>query len=123
MTTKTVSIIWNRVIDTLPAGHVMEMLATGRALSAYCTIELDSAEWPFVAGADDEQICDSIFHVTNMQEGELWELIESVMPENRSHTSLSVGDQVVVDGEIYTCANFGWKKNDALANFKKSLAF
>lgn len=120
---KTVSIIFNRVINHLPAGHVMSMLASGRALSTHCTIELKASEWSFVADASDEDICDAIFHVTNMQEGELWDEIEAVLPENRSHTSLSVGDQVVVNGEIYTCANFGWEKNDAMANFQKTLDF
>lgn len=116
MESKTVTIIWNRIINDLPEGHVMSILATGRPLSAYCTIEFSNSR------LDNEQVCDAIFHATNTQEGDIWDRIEAVIPEVRPHTSLSVGDQVVVNGEIYTCANFGWEKNDAMANFRKSLA-
>lgn len=71
--------------------------------------------------SDDISICDAIYEVTNLQ-GELaefgksaskialWELIESKLSPVRTHTSLSVGDEVEIDGRAYVCADLGWLK-------------
>lgn len=40
--------------------------------------------------------------------GPLWDLIEPVMPEDRSHTALSIGDEVEIDGKSYRVEPVGW---------------
>jgi hypothetical protein len=110
----TVSIIWNRSLTDHSPGTVMMLLATERDLSAYTTIEFeDGFLHPELTR---EQVCDAMYHATNYQAGPIWDRIETTLPANRSHTSLSIGDQVVVDGHIYTCAEFGWKDNDYIAS-------
>lgn len=58
----------------------------------------------------DLSICESIFSETNRYSGAVWtQKIEPNLPENRSHTALSVGDKVAVDGRVYLCEDFGFK--------------
>jgi hypothetical protein len=66
-------------------------------------IEIDSND-------DHHEICERIFAGTNLQRGMFWELLEPVLPATRSHTSLSVGDEVVIDGETYRCATVGFSQ-------------
>jgi len=57
----------------------------------------------------DETICDIIFHDTNVYDGYLWRnFIEPALPENRTHTALSVGDEITINGITYRCENTGW---------------
>ena len=60
----------------------------------------------------DTKLCDLLYHATNTQQGRLWELLENVLPTNRTHTSLSVGDEVTLTGadttRTYRCADVGW---------------
>ena len=62
----------------------------------------------------DTEICDVLFEQTNLYAGDIWyKYFEEHMPENRSHTSLSVGDKVTIerndDTSTYICADFGWE--------------
>ena len=70
--------------------------------------------------SDDFRICEAIYKVTNLQgeladfgaslaEINLWETIESKLSPTRTHTSLSVGDEVEIDGRAYICADLGFK--------------
>lgn len=59
-------------------------------------------------GATDLEICEKFFHDTNLYEGTAWDVIQP-LPDNRTHTSLSVGDYVVVDEQMYRCARIGWE--------------
>ena len=67
-----------------------------------------------------ESLCDRIFYLLNHYEhnplaidfyedqnpkGQNW-----LKENNVGHTSMSVGDIVVIDGTHYYCASFGWKK-------------
>ena len=45
---------------------------------------------------------------TNLYAGKVWDAVESVMPAERSHTALSVGDFVSIDGRTYRCADLGF---------------
>jgi len=64
-----------------------------------------------IDGDDDHhEICERVFAGTNLQRGMFWELLEPVLPALRSHTSLSVGDEVIIDGETYRCAPIGFSK-------------
>jgi hypothetical protein len=116
---KTVTVIYNTNIHELPESHVMGILqwqSDEKPLTTHFTFT-----WEFAGGMVDESICDALFHVTNTQEGVIWDFIERLLPTNRRHTSLSVGDEVVVDGTIYRCEAFGWTKNDAMANFRRNM--
>jgi len=70
----------------------------------------------------DLEICNKIYQETNLYTGEVWEVIKLVLPEERTHTALSVfhgpkvdgeltqiGDTIMVDGRIYEVADNGWK--------------
>ena len=60
-------------------------------------------------GASDIQIAEDLFEATNLQVGPLWEMIEPLLPADRNHTSLSVGDEVTIDGTTLSCETIGWK--------------
>lgn len=64
----------------------------------------------FNTGSDipDPVICEDLFQATNVQSGKTWDSIKSFLPEARTHTSLSVGDEVIVDDKTYRCDNIGW---------------
>lgn len=59
-------------------------------------------------GVDDVHVCEKVFRDTNLYEGDVWDAMQP-LPEDRTHTALSVGDYVVVDGRMYRCAAFGWR--------------
>jgi len=40
----------------------------------------------------------------------LWNVIEARLAEDRTHTSLSIGDEIEIDGQVYVCSDFGWVK-------------
>ena len=71
--------------------------------------------------SDDFRICEAIFKVTNLQgdlaefgasltEINLWETIKPKLSPTRTHTSLSIGDEVEIDGRAYVCADLGFIK-------------
>ena len=62
----------------------------------------------------DEEILELLFEQTNLYTGKVWdEYFKDKMPENRSHTSLSVGDRVIIerndDRSEYVCKDIGWE--------------
>jgi len=51
----------------------------------------------------------------------LWKVIEPRLASDRTHTSLSVGDEIEIDGQTYVCADIGWvKAEDADIKFLSS---
>lgn len=66
-------------------------------------------EFDFGADFDDYMICEYIFHQTNDYRGSVWAEIEKVMPAERSHTAISTGDVIEIDGRSYRCMPFGFK--------------
>ena len=60
----------------------------------------------------DENICEAIFQDTNVQRGIIWNQIEKKMSPTRTHTSMSVGDEITIDGREYICADFGFIKKE-----------
>jgi hypothetical protein len=74
------------------------------------TIELNGM---FVDENRETQLCDLIFHETNLYEGSLWNRLEPVLPANRTHTALSVGDEIAITNgdttRTYRCAYVGWE--------------
>jgi hypothetical protein len=77
--------------------------------SASATISFDYNAEVFT----HRQICDIVFEQTNLYQGALWNVLEPALPANRSHTALSVGDEVTIfnhnNGFTYRCAHFGWE--------------
>jgi hypothetical protein len=68
----------------------------------------------------DTWILDMIYEATNLQDelvefggtpyGVLvWNEIKKVLPINRTHTSLSVGDEIQIDDRLYSIENVGFK--------------
>ena len=59
---------------------------------------------------NDITLCEKVFRDTNLYEGDLWDILEPVLPDNskRTHTALSVGDTVEIDGNLYLCDHIGW---------------
>ncbi len=58
----------------------------------------------------DEHICEQIYKQTNLYQGPVWDIIQPLLSATRTHTSLSVGDEVEIDGVGYVCADFGFEK-------------
>jgi hypothetical protein len=69
--------------------------------STQVVLEWDTEETPL-------EICNRVFRETNRYEGKLWDIVEPLLAEERTHTALSIGDEVEVDGETYRCNSLGW---------------
>lgn len=63
------------------------------------------------SGLDDLAICESLYENTNQYEGPLWDAMQP-LPDSRTHTSISVGDYVVIDDRMYRCASIGWERTN-----------
>jgi hypothetical protein len=74
------------------------------ASEASRAIEVESAN-----GVADEMLCEFIFRDTNTYSGSLWDLLQP-LPEDRTHTALSVGDAIEIDGRVWECADLGFKR-------------
>ena len=62
---------------------------------------------------DETSLLEALFVATNTYgayESGLWSAIEPLLPTDRDHTSLSVGDSVILDGRTFVCAPLGWKE-------------
>ena len=68
-----------------------------------------------------EVLLNAIYKATNLQdeladfgakafEIYLWKVIEPRLASDRTHTSLSIGDEIEIDGQTYVCADIGWVK-------------
>ena len=68
-----------------------------------------------------EFLLNAIYKATNLQEEladfngtafeiYLWEVIKARLASDRTHTSLSVGDEIEIEGQTYVCADIGWLK-------------
>jgi hypothetical protein len=51
-----------------------------------------------------------VYHNTNTYSGNLWQIIEPKLSATRTHTSISIGDEIEIDGHVYICADFGFEK-------------
>jgi len=60
----------------------------------------------------DLAICEALFHQSNTYEGELYNRIQArhFVKYGEKARSLSVFDEVTVDGRSYKCASFGFEK-------------
>jgi hypothetical protein len=92
MTTKTITVFWKAF-----ERHGLQ------TTSATIQFEADSTD-------SDHEICERIFAGTNLQRGLFWDLLEPVLPATRSHTSVSVGDEILIDDDTYRCEMIGFSK-------------
>lgn len=99
----TVQVIW---ATAAREEHLAVLHEEGQDPVTERTVETDILD-----GMTDEQICEILFRDTNLYEGAAWDILQP-LPETRTHTALSVGDYVVVDGRMYRCATVGWKRTD-----------
>ena len=56
----------------------------------------------------DEEIMDALYAQTNLYSGMLWNEIEPLLAPTRTHTALSVGDEIAIDGRTYKVADCGF---------------
>lgn len=61
----------------------------------------------------DNKLLEELFAQTNLYSGWLWDLMQP-LPDVRSHTSLSVGDYVVIENHAYRCDSVGWSPVDSV---------
>ena len=73
--------------------------------------------------------CELLYEVTNLQNEIydfthnttklfVWNLLQPLLPANRTHTSLSIGDEITINENTYRCADVGWKQ---LATISKTV--
>ena len=63
-------------------------------------------------GIMDKVLLELIFESTNLYQGMFWDIIEPKLSPLRTHTALSVGDEIEIDGRVYRCENIGWKRQN-----------
>jgi len=57
----------------------------------------------------DTEVMDAIYRDTNTYSGYIWAKIESLLSPTRTHTALSVGDEISIDNRTYKVADFGFE--------------
>lgn len=82
---------------------ILDLINKGYAVRGNATAELD---FDFPAG--DREICNAVFSNTNHYAGEFWDALQEVIPAERPHTALSIGDKVAIDGREYVCSEIGF---------------
>ena len=60
--------------------------------------------------SDADKFLEVVYHTTNTYSGNLWEIIQPLLSETRTHTALSVGDEVEIDGRAYVCKDLGFQR-------------
>lgn len=60
----------------------------------------------------DEDMCHEIYKQTNTYAGSIWDVIQPKMAPTRTHTAISVGDEIIIDGREYTVADFGFIRTE-----------
>ena len=73
-----------------------------------------SATIQYDTGLDEDAILAKAFRETNLYEGYLWNALEPHLPEDRTHTALSVGDEVAINGNVFRCEPFGWSTHSQI---------
>ena len=58
---------------------------------------------------DQEILCEELYDNTNCYRGSLWQIIEPLLSPTRTHTALSVGDEIQIDDNTYEVAMLGFK--------------
>jgi hypothetical protein len=79
-------------------------------------------------GKGDYEICNQIYQDTNIYGGLVWEKIKDNLPQERSHTALSVGDEITLYDytedkvtKIYSCQDVGWSLDSYETELRKPI--
>lgn len=99
----TITVTWKAFNNNDPK-RLQDFADNGRKPVVSKTIETEIGE-----NLNPFSVCEMVFHTTNIFGGDLWDALQP-LPEDRTHTSLSVGDEVTVDGRTYRCANMGFEE-------------
>lgn len=75
-------------------------------------------ETEYANDLDDLALCELIFHETNTYAGTFYTELKKVMSEFRTHTALSVNDEITIarNNQInrWVCEDFGFKLVDSV---------
>jgi hypothetical protein len=71
---------------------------------------VSSVEFELPTVVEAKKICEQIYEETNHYSGEIWDIIQPLLFQTRTHTSISVGDEIEIDGQVWVCADFGFEK-------------
>lgn len=82
----TLTVTWKSFEDTL-----------GVHTTTSTTIELPSSI----------SLCTLLYKLEEWDDS-VWELLEPVLPPNRTHTALAFGDEVTINEETFRYDKFGW---------------
>ena len=63
-----------------------------------------------ITAENRDQFFNVVYQQTNLYSGNLWNIIEPKLSEFRTHTALSIGDEIKIDGQVYICSDFGFEK-------------
>lgn len=89
----TVTITWKAFAESR---HIGEQVTS-------VTVTLDVH--PSVSDLD---ICNWVYRDTNKYQGDMWDMIEPLLSNKRTHTALSVGDEITINDNTYRCEPMGW---------------
>jgi hypothetical protein len=101
----TITVTWKAFNSDDPK-RLQDFADQGRNPVTSRTIEAENT-----FGVSHSYICEMLFRDTNLYKGELWNLLQP-LPEDRTHTAMSVGDEVTINGTTYRCADMGFKEVD-----------
>ena len=97
----TITVTWKAFNNDDPK-RLQDFAETGRSPVTSRTIEVGTAD-----GVNHDTICEHLFRDTNLYQGNWWVLLQP-LPEDRTHTAMSVGDEVTIDGRTYRCMDIGF---------------
>lgn len=92
----------SKVIITLKAFG--DDLESGRVVSSVSFTNIT------VQADDHIAFCEKVFADLNLYTGWVWDTVEPLLSPNRTHTALSVGDEIEIDGKVYRCENLGFSE-------------
>ena len=98
-----ITVTWKAFANNDPE-RLKEFAKAGREPVTSTTIETSTT-----TGMSHSYICEMLFRDTNLYEGSLWTLLQP-LPKERTHTALSVGDEVTIDGQVYRCEDIGFSQ-------------
>lgn len=84
-------------------------VTTNHPSEPYSRKEVSYSTWlSFDTYATDLEVCEEVYKSTNSSEF-FRGVLAKFAPADRGHTAISVGDFVEVNGNVYECADFGWR--------------
>jgi hypothetical protein len=97
-----IEITWN-IDRSLPATHI------GDKEETTVSFHTEDVIGGHVEADASKAFCETIFHETNIYSGTIWDHIQPLLSPKRSHTALSIGDDVRVGADVYRCAEVGFE--------------